>query len=240
MNILQICDVTKQYGNHIVVDGVNLEIKEREIVGLLGPNGAGKTSTFHIITGIIKADKGSVFLNNENITNLPMHKRAKKGIVFLPQEPSIFRKLTVEENIIAILELINFPKSQREQKLNELLSELSIEKLRKKKCYYLSGGERRKVEITRALALDPLFLLLDEPFTGIDPITVSELQNILYRLKEKGIGVLITDHNVRETLKITDRAYLIYHGRILVSGNSEMLIKDERAREVYLGKEFNL
>lgn len=223
-----------------MVESVSIEVKQGEIVGLLGPNGAGKTTTFYMIIGFIKPNSGKVLIDEEDITPFPMYKRAQKGIGYLSQEPSIFRKLTVEENIMAILEMQNLKRDERKNKLSSLLDELDIRPLAKNKAYTLSGGERRRVEITRALVTDPKFMLLDEPFLGIDPIAVEDIQNIVYRLKEKGLGILITDHNVRETLSITDRAYLMSEGEILKSGTAEFLASDSEAKKIYLGEKFRL
>ena len=220
--------------------GVSLSVKRGEIVGLLGPNGAGKTTSFYMVVGIIAPDEGNISFDNQDITNLPIHVRARYGMGYLSQEPSIFRKLTVEENIMAILEMLPFNKIERIKRLEELLRELNISHLRKNKAYTLSGGEMRRLEITRALVTNPSFLLLDEPFSGIDPIVVGEAKEIIVELKRKGIGILLTDHNVRETLSITDRAYLIADGRILISGTSNDLISDPKAREIYLGKNFSM
>lgn len=217
-----------------------MEVNSSEIVGLLGPNGAGKTTTFYMLVGLIAPDKGKVYYHDIEITNLPMHKRAILGIGYLSQEPAVFRNLTVEENIMAILENLNLSPKERESRLEMLLEELRISHLAKNKAYTLSGGERRRLEITRALAIRPSFLLLDEPFSGIDPIAVAECQDIITELKSKGIGILLTDHNVRETLSITDRAYLISEGKILLSGKAENLIQDEQARKVYLGERFRM
>ena len=233
-------ELVKIYGGRRVVDGVSLRIREKEIVGLLGPNGAGKTTTFYMLIGMIRPNQGKVYLNGEEITALPMYKRARKGIGYLPQESSVFRKLTVEENIMAVLETLPLSKEERRQRLDELLKELTLSHLAKSKGYTLSGGERRRVEITRALVINPKFLLLDEPFTGVDPIAVEDIQNIVFELKQKGIGVLITDHNVRETLRITDRAYIMSEGKILKSGTAEELASDPQVREVYLGERFKL
>jgi lipopolysaccharide export system ATP-binding protein len=220
---------------------VSIEVKQGEVVGLLGPNGAGKTTTFYMVTGLIRPNEGKVFLGDHDITRLPMHKRAHLGIGYLPQEPSIFRKLTVEENILILWQLMpEIPKKEYEKRLTGLLDELGVTQLRKQKAYSLSGGEQRRVEIARALSTGPSFLLLDEPFTGIDPKTVGDLQDIIRHLKEKGIGVLITDHNVRETLAITDRAYIIHKGEILVSGNSREIAGSADAKKFYLGEEFQL
>jgi lipopolysaccharide export system ATP-binding protein len=238
--VLKTKNLVKIYRKKHVVKQVSIEVKRGEIVGLLGPNGAGKTTTFYMITGMIKPNEGDIYYQNENITSFPMYKRARLGIGYLCQEPSIFRKLTVEENIMAILETLHIDKAERKRRLKILLQELSIEHLSKQKAYTLSGGERRRLEITRALVIEPKFILLDEPFAGIDPIAVEEIQKNVQHLKEKGIGVLITDHNVHETLSITDRSYLLYEGRILKSGTSQFLASDEEARKIYLGKQFTL
>ena len=232
--------VVKIYRKKRVVDQVSIRVERSEVVGLLGPNGAGKTTTFYMITGMIQPNEGSIFFNNTNITNVPMYKRARMGIGYLCQEPSVFRKLTVEQNILAILETLRIDSRERKKRLCSLLEELSISHLAKQKAYTLSGGERRRVEITRALVIEPKFILLDEPFAGIDPIAVEDIQKIVKHLKEKGIGVLITDHNVHETLSITDRSYLLCEGKILKSGTSEFLANDEEARKIYLGKQFRL
>lgn len=238
--MLRVSDLKKRYGKKIVVDGVNLELKKGEIVGLLGPNGAGKTTTFHMITGMIQPNKGRISLGEEDITDLPMYKRARKGIGYLAQEPSIFSKLTVEDNLRLVLEMTSLPKTVQEEKLEKILEDLSITAIRKSKGYNLSGGERRRVEISRALVIDPDFILLDEPFAGIDPIAVEDIQGIIHSLKKRGIGVLITDHNVRETLSVTDRAYLLYDGSILMSGTAASLADDPEARKLYLGEKFKL
>ena len=238
--MLRVSDLKKRYGKKIVVDGVNLELKKGEIVGLLGPNGAGKTTTFYMITGMIQPNKGRISLGEEDITDLPMYKRARKGIGYLAQEPSIFSKLTVEDNLRLVLEMTNFPKTVQKEKLEKILEDLSITAIRKSKGYNLSGGERRRVEISRALVIDPDFILLDEPFAGIDPIAVEDIQGIIHSLKKRGIGVLITDHNVRETLSVTDRAYLLYDGSILMSGTAASLADDPEARKLYLGEKFKL
>ena len=232
--------LVKVYRRKRVVDQVSIEVGRSEVVGLLGPNGAGKTTTFYMITGMIKPNEGRIFFNDENITKVPIFRRARMGIGYLSQEPSVFRKLTVEENILAILESLKIDGHERKKRLQSLLNELSISHLAKQKAYTLSGGERRRVEITRALVTQPKFILLDEPFAGIDPIAVEDIQKIVGHLKEKGIGVLITDHNVHETLSITDRSYLLYEGKILKSGTSEFLANDEEARKIYLGKQFRL
>lgn len=235
------CDsLVKIYHKRRVVNGISIDVNSGEIVGLLGPNGAGKTTTFYMITGLIKPNGGRVLFDDEDIIGLPMYRRARKGIGYLPQEPSIFRKMTVAENIMAILEYMDLSKTERNQRLNRLLSDLDIKHLANSKGYNLSGGERRRVEIARALVIEPKFILLDEPFSGIDPITVEEIQKIIYRLKEKGLGILVTDHNVRETLSITDRAYIICEGEILKSGTSEFLANDAEARKIYLGEKFRL
>uniref|UniRef100_A0A7V3ZV12 LPS export ABC transporter ATP-binding protein n=1 Tax=candidate division WOR-3 bacterium TaxID=2052148 RepID=A0A7V3ZV12_UNCW3 len=233
-------NVSKKYGKRYVVKNINLQIKKGEIVGLLGPNGAGKTTTFHIIMGFVKPDFGKVMLLEKEITKLPSYERARLGISYLTQEPSVFLKLTVEDNLKGIMELLGYKKEEREEKVNLLLTKLGLEYLRKEKAKNLSGGERRKLEIARALTIRPHFLLLDEPFTGIDPIFRSEIQEIILNLKTEGIGILITDHNVRETLEITDYSYLIYAGEILFSGTKEQLINNEKVREVYLGERFRL
>jgi lipopolysaccharide export system ATP-binding protein len=230
----------KAYHKKPVVRGVTIEIKEGEVVGLLGPNGAGKTTSFYMITGLIKPDGGTISLDDVEITRKPMYERARLGIGYLSQEPSIFRKLTVEENVLAILETLPLTPAERKERLGELLAELNIVPLAKNRAYTLSGGERRRVEITRALVTRPSFLLLDEPFTGIDPIAREDIQAIVLDLKKKGLGVLITDHNVRETLEITDRAYIMCDGQILISGTAEELANDSKAKEIYLGERFQL
>ena len=232
--------LVKTFKGRTVVDGVSISLEAGEVVGLLGPNGAGKTTTFYMVLGLLKPDRGKVMLNGEDITKLPVYKRARRGLGFLSQEPSIFRKLTVEQNLMAILEILDLTKSERQHRLESLLRELDLTHLAKSKAYTLSGGERRRAEITRSLVTAPHFMLMDEPFAGIDPIAVADIQTIIARLKEKGIGVLVTDHNVRETLQIVDRAYLIYEGQVLVSGTARELASDERAREIYLGKQFSL
>lgn len=239
-SLLRTENLVKIYKRRKVVNELSVEVNPGEVVGLLGPNGAGKTTTFYMITGFIKPNTGKIFIGEEEITDLPMYKRARKGIGYLSQEPSIFRKLTVEENIMAILEMQDLDKKQRQEKLEILLNELDIAHLRKSKAYNLSGGERRRVEITRALVSEPKFMLLDEPFAGIDPITIEDIQKIIERLKQKGLGVLVTDHNVRDTLSITDRAYIIYEGEILKAGTSKYLANDEEARRIYLGEKFKL
>ena len=230
--------LVKSYHGKRVVDEVSIQVKQGEIVGLLGPNGAGKTTTFYMVVGLVRPNSGSVHLGEKEITHIPMHVRAQSGIGYLPQEQSVFRKLTVEENILVLWELM--PHMAQNQSLDLILEELGITQLKKRKCFELSGGEIRRVEIARALATNPKFLLLDEPFTGVDPKTVFDLQKIIRMLKDKGIGVLITDHNVRETLAITDHAYIIHKGRVLISGSSEKIAEDETARKFYLGEEFKM
>ena len=233
-------ELSRQYGARGVVTGVDLEVSQGEIVGLLGPNGAGKTTTFYMITGMIKPSKGHIFLDDLEITNDAMYMRSRKGIGYLSQEPSIFGKLSVEDNLKLILEMTKFSEKEQQDKIDQLLEELSISHLRKNKGNTLSGGERRRVEICRTLSMDPNFILLDEPFAGVDPIAVEDIQQIVRSLKDRNIGVLITDHNVRETLSITDRSYLLFDGRILNSGTSEFLANDEEARRLYLGEKFRL
>ena len=230
----------KMYGKRTVVSDVSIEVKTGEVVGLLGPNGAGKTTTFYMVTGMIRPNSGSVFLGDEEITGSAMYKRARAGIGYLPQEASIFRKLSVEDNLRLICETLDLDKQAQEEKLEYLLDELSINHVRKNKGHQLSGGERRRTEIARALVTDPKFILLDEPFAGVDPIAVEDIQQIVLALKTKGIGVLITDHNVHETLSITDRSYLLFQGEILLAGNAEFLANDEQARKLYLGSNFKL
>ena len=230
----------KFYGRRKVVNEVSIEVNQGEIVGLLGPNGAGKTTTFYMVVGFIRPSLGNVYLDGDNITNLPMFKRARKGIGYLPQEPSVFRKLTVEDNIKAILELTGLDKSDQKEQLEKLIDEFGLAKVRKNVGDSLSGGERRRTEIARALASNPRFILLDEPFAGIDPIAVEDIQSIVSKLKDKNIGILITDHNVQETLSITERAYLMFEGSILKAGTSEELAADEMVRKVYLGQHFEL
>ncbi|MEW6608996.1 MAG: LPS export ABC transporter ATP-binding protein [bacterium] len=240
MSVLKTNDLIKNYGSKRVVNKVSIEVNQGEVVGLLGPNGAGKTTTFYMVTGLISPDSGNIWLDEIEITHLPMYQRARKGIGYLAQEPSIFRGLTVEENLLAILETIKMTSEQRKIRLNELLEELGIAHLAKQKAVTLSGGERRRCEIARSLVTCPDFMLLDEPFVGIDPIAVDDIQTIVSHLKEKGLGVLITDHNVRETLEITDRTYIMYQGEILLSGTSQDLINDPKAREIYLGEKFTM
>lgn len=240
MRLLETKDLSKSYAGREVVKGVNIVIKRGEIVGLLGPNGAGKTTTFYMVVGIIPPNRGKIIFDNNDITRLPIHLRCRFGIGYLSQEPSIFRKLTVRENILAILETLPLNRLERKKKTERLLEELKISHLADSKAYTLSGGERRRLEITRALVTDPSFILLDEPFSGIDPIVVNEAQGIIKELKDKGLGILLTDHNVRETLSITDRAYLIADGKILISGTADDLINDPKAREIYLGDRFSM
>jgi len=238
--VIETRDLHKVFGQREVVRGVNLTVRAGEIVGLLGPNGAGKTTTFYMIVGLVPATKGHVLLDGTNITELPMYRRARLGLGYLPQEPSVFRKLTVWENIQAIVETLPIAKEKRAEVITSFLKELNLLHLAKQKAFTLSGGERRRLEITRALVVRPRFLLLDEPFSGVDPISVREVQEIVSGLKAKGIGVLITDHNVRETLRIVDRAYLIHDGKVLFEGASEPLINDPQARRFYLGDDFKL
>ncbi len=240
LNVLRAEKITKIYNKKKVVDEVTIEVKEGEVVGLLGPNGAGKTTTFYCIVGVVKPDGGRVLLGETDLTDEPMYVRARKGISYLPQEPSIFRKLTVEENIKAVLEMHGLSEKEIKEKTNFLLERFGIADLRRQKANSLSGGERRRLEIARALSIDPKFLLLDEPFAGIDPIAVYEIQGLIRELKEMGIGILITDHNVRETLRIIDRAYIIGHGKVIASGTPEEVANQEIVRKVYLGEQFEL
>jgi lipopolysaccharide export system ATP-binding protein len=233
-------DLTKVFGRRVVVESVSLEISQGEVVGLLGPNGAGKTTTFNMIVGLIRPKRGDIVLDDAVITDVPMFQRARMGISFLCQEPSVFRKLKVVENLLAVLEIVGVKGSAAIERADMLLKEFNLEHVRDQKAYTLSGGERRRVEIARSLINDPKFLLLDEPFTGIDPIARAELQEVILRLKQNGIGILISDHNVRETLEITDRAYLIYDARVLLSGSAQTLINDPKARELYLGWKFRI
>jgi lipopolysaccharide export system ATP-binding protein len=240
MSLLETKKIVKRYGIRTVVDGVSLQVKTGVVVGLLGPNGAGKTTSFYSIAGFIRPNEGSVLLDGEVITNLPIHKRALKGISYLAQEPSVFKKLTVEENVRIILEPLGLAKNEINNRIDELMDDLKIEYLRNNKGHALSGGERRRVEIMRALATRPRFILLDEPFAGIDPLAVTELQRIIRKLKEKGLGVLISDHNVRETLQVCDFAYIMNAGRILTSGVANDIIESEIARKMYLGENFSM
>lgn len=232
--------VVKKYGKRTVVKGISLEVNNGEIVGLLGPNGAGKTTTFYMIVGFIKPNKGRVYLDNEDLTSLPMYKRAKRGIGYLPQEASVFRKMSVENNILSVLQMTDLTRKEQKEKTEKLLEEFGLMHVRKSQGIQLSGGERRRTEIARALAIDPAFILLDEPFAGVDPIAVEDIQTIVSKLKERNIGVLITDHNVHETLSITDRAYLLYEGSILESGTAHDLASNPEVREKYLGQNFVL
>ncbi|NLN30700.1 MAG: LPS export ABC transporter ATP-binding protein [Bacteroidales bacterium] len=233
-------NLVKKYHKRTVVDRVSFEVEQGEIVGLLGPNGAGKTTSFYMIVGLIRPREGKIFLDGEDITDLPVYKRARKGLGYLAQEASVFRNLSVEDNLRAVLEMSDFSRREQKERLESLLKEFGLQKIRKSKGIQLSGGERRRTEIARALALKPKFILLDEPFAGIDPIAVEDIQNIVSHLKNKNIGILITDHNVHETLSITDRAYLLFEGKILKSGTASQLAEDEHVRKVYLGKNFEL
>ncbi len=239
MQILRTQEISKAYRGRKVVDDVSISVEQGEVVGLLGPNGAGKTTSFYMIVGLISPDSGSVMLNDDEITNLPMYLRARKGISYLPQEPSVFRRLSVEENLLAILETLSMNGRGRRDRMNQLVEQLGLEKVRHNKGYALSGGERRRVEIARSLAINPNFLLLDEPFSGIDPIQVLELQRIISDLRRSGIGILVTDHNVRETLAVTDRAYIINNGKIFRAGTPEALGRDPEVKRVYLGESFH-
>lgn len=236
--ILRADNIIKKYGSRTVVKGVSVDVEQGEIVGLLGPNGAGKTTSFYMIVGLVKPNEGSIHLDDQNITKLPVFKRAQNGIGYLAQEASVFRQLSVEDNIMAVLEMTKLSKSDRKAKVEELLNEFSLTHVRKNKGQVLSGGERRRTEIARALATDPKFILLDEPFAGVDPIAVEEIQGIVYKLKQKNIGILITDHNVNETLSICDKAFLMYDGNILKSGVPEELAADQEVRRLYLGQHF--
>jgi len=238
--ILKANNIVKYYGKRAVVNGVSVQVKQGEIVGLLGPNGAGKTTTFYMMVGLVNPYSGDVFLDDVNITRLPMYKRAQLGIGYLAQEASVFRKMTVEDNLLAVLEMTKMSKQAQKQKCEDLLNEFGLQRVRNNMGGLLSGGERRRTEIARALATNPKFILLDEPFAGVDPIAVEDIQQIVAQLKEKNIGILITDHNVHETLSITDRAYLLFEGKILKQGTSEELAADEQVRKVYLGKNFEL
>jgi len=240
MKVLRTVEISKAYGGRRVVDSVSVSVEQGEVVGLLGPNGAGKTTSFYIIVGLIGPDSGKVLLDDEDLTSLPMYQRARRGISYLPQEPSVFRKLSVEENLMAILETLPLNAHQRRERMYRLIEQLGLEKVRQSKGYMLSGGERRRTEIARSLVIEPSFLLLDEPFSGIDPIQVLELQRIIFDLKRSGIGILITDHAVRETLVVTDRAYIINNGRIFRAGSPEALERDPEVKRVYLGESFSL
>ncbi len=237
-HLLRTDSIAKAYHRKEIVKGVSIEIRKGEVVGLLGPNGAGKTTTFYMVVGLISPDKGKIFFDNRDITHMAMYKRARCGIGYLSQEPSIFRKLTVEENILAVLETLNLKKNEVKKRLESLLADLKMTSLAKSRAYTLSGGERRRLEITRSLVTNPSFILLDEPFSGVDPIAVSEVQQIIAGLKEKGLGILLTDHNVRETLSITDRSYIMAEGKILVSGTAQELINNPEAKKIYLGERF--
>jgi len=239
-SLLHTSDLIKIYGKRRVVDQVSLKVRQGEIVGLLGPNGAGKTTSFYMITGLIRPNSGKIYLDDENITRLPMYKRSRKGISYLPQEASIFRKLTVEENLLSIMEVLGFSRAERKKRADELINELGISHIAHNKGFNLSGGERRRTEIARTLVTNPKFILLDEPFAGVDPIAVQDIQNIVKNLKQRNIGVLITDHNVHETLSITDHAFLLFEGKILKEGDSEALANDPEARKLYLGDKFKL
>ncbi len=240
MHTLKVKNLTKIYKGRKVVDNLSLEVKSQEVVGLLGPNGAGKTTTFYMIIGIIKPDRGKILFDGEDLTSLPMYKRARKGIYYLPQETSVFRRMTVEENILAILETLSLSPTERQRRLKELLKELRLEHLAKNKASTLSGGEKRRVEITRALVTFPYFMILDEPFAGVDPIAVAEIKEIIRRLKNQRIGILISDHNVRETLKLCDRAYILNEGKILETGTPEKIVNSPLAKQFYLGQDFTL
>lgn len=236
---LTIQNLKKSYGEKVVIRDVSMRLKKGEVVGLLGPNGAGKTTCFYMIVGLIHSDAGKIFIDNMNVSHLPMYRRARLGIGYLPQEASIFRGMTVEQNIYSILEVVEKNKKERIRKLNQLLKEFSIEHIRKSPALALSGGERRRAEIARALASNPAFILLDEPFAGVDPIAVKEIMNMVSHLKDRGIGVLITDHNVRETLKIVDRAYIVYEGKVLMEGTPKEITSNKEVRSIYLGEDFN-
>ncbi|OQY37250.1 MAG: LPS export ABC transporter ATP-binding protein [Candidatus Cloacimonetes bacterium 4572_65] len=237
-NSIEAKNLVKIYGKRRVVNDLSLKISQGEVVGILGPNGAGKTTTFYMILGLTKPYSGEILFNGQNITKKPMYKRAQLGIGYLAQAPSIFHKLTVEQNILAILETVDVPKSDRRKRLDEYLNELNLTKVAKQKAYTLSGGERRKLEITRSLVTNPSFLFMDEPFAGVDPISINDIQDIILKLKDRNIGVMITDHNVPETLKIVDRAYITFEGQIMVTGTSNELVNDKKARELYLGDRF--
>jgi len=240
MTTLSLQNLVKTYHGRQVVNSVNLEVKSGDVVGLLGPNGAGKTTTFYMTVGMVKPDGGKVFLGNEDITDCPMYIRARKGVGYLPQEPSIFRKLTVKQNIMAILEILPISKSEQEDRTNSLLNELGIKHLAKQKANLLSGGERRRLEITRSLATNPSFILLDEPFAGIDPLAVIDIKKIIGHLKKRGIGILVSDHNVRETLEVCNKAYILNDGKVIESGSPDKIASSKTARRIYLGEEFKL
>ena len=238
--LLQVEGLIKSYAGRRVVDEVKLHVRRGEIVGLLGPNGAGKTTSFYMIVGLVKPEGGRIVFDGRNITRVPMYQRARVGIGYLSQEPSVFRKLSVEDNIMAILETLRIPKEERKRRMHTLLRDLDIERVAKQKAYTLSGGERRRLEITRALVRDPAMLMLDEPFSGVDPLAVSDIQEIILGLRDRGLGILLTDHNVRETLAVVDRAYLLFDGKVLREGTSDFLINDEVSRELYLGDSFSM
>ena len=240
MRKLQTSEISKTYNGRKVVDDVSVSVEQGEVVGLLGPNGAGKTTSFYIMVGLVSPDSGRVMLDEEDVTGLPMYQRARRGVSYLPQEPSVFRKISVEENLMAILETLPLSTRKRRERMSLLIEQLGLEKVRQSKGYMLSGGERRRVEIARSLVIQPSFLLLDEPFSGIDPIQVLELQRIIFELKREGIGILVTDHNVRETLAVTDRAYIINNGKIFRTGSPEALGRDPEVKRVYLGDTFRL
>ncbi len=240
MALLQLENLVKIYGGRRVVDGVKLQVRDSEIVGLLGPNGAGKTTTFYMTVGLVRPNEGKVFLDGLDITGMPVYQRARQGISYLPQEPSIFRKLTVEDNVRAILQTLDISEEEEDRRLEHLLNELGVGHLRRNRAYSLSGGERRRVEITRLLVTEPVFILLDEPFAGIDPLAVADLQQIIRQLKKRGIGVVISDHNVRETLNVCDRAYILNEGTILEEGDPDYIANSDRARRIYLGADFKL
>lgn len=240
VSVLRSEEIVKRYGNRTVVKGVSIEVKQGEVVGLLGPNGAGKTTSFYMIVGLIKPNSGKIFLDDKEITKEPVYKRSRKGVGYLAQEASVFRKLSVEDNLKAVLEMSGYDKEYQKHRVEELLNEFSLQKIRKSLGIQLSGGERRRTEIARALAVNPKFILLDEPFAGVDPIAVEDIQSIVSKLSQKNIGIIITDHNVHETLSITDRAYLLFEGTILKAGTAEELAADEQVRRVYLGKNFEL
>jgi lipopolysaccharide export system ATP-binding protein len=240
MPTLKVCDLVKIYGKRTVVNKVSIELTNGEIVGLLGPNGAGKTTSFNMVVGFVKPNEGKIFLDSTEITSLPVYKRARMGISYLPQEVSVFRKMTVEQNLMTILETLPIPKKERRDRMESLLERMGVAHLSKSRAYTLSGGERRRVEIARALVLQPSFLLLDEPFTGVDPKAVQELQEMIHHLTDDGLGIFITDHSVREALAITDRSYLIYEGKIEISGTADELINNEKAKEVYFGERFSM
>ena len=240
MNILRAEKLNKIYGKRAVVTDTSVQVKQGEIVGLLGPNGAGKTTTFYMITGMIKPNSGKIYINEEEVTKIPMYRRARRGVAYLPQETSIFRKLTVEDNLLAIMQVIGIPKKERRQRCNKLLTELNINHIAKNKGYNLSGGERRRTEIARTLVTKPRFILLDEPFAGVDPIAVEDIMLIVANLKNKGIGILITDHNVHETLSIVDKGYILIDGVIFKQGSADILANDEEVKKLYLGEKFKL